>query len=386
LKEGPHSRAPGGFNSLVPAVWRASTVVFGDAGQFARRKENLYDGYTYGTTGTPTSRELEARIASLEGGRHCVVVPSGQAALCVVLMALVRAGDHVLVPDSAYGPLKTFVREWLQGWGVEVGFYPPGLDAEVASLFKPATRVVMMESPGSVTMDMQDVPAIAAAVRAHGAVSVADNTWATPLGFRPLSHGVDIVVEAASKQFGGHSDVLLGAITTSERSLYEKLRRAQSVIGLPVSPDDCFLVLRGLETLQVRVQAQARSALEVAAWAAQQPEVTEVFFPPLPGARGHALWKRDFQASGCVLSLALAPAVPEHAIHAFFDALQQFSIGASWGSVHSLAGFYPAAEQAARLYPATQACVVRLSIGLDDVQALIADLDRGFAACRTAMR
>jgi cystathionine beta-lyase len=377
--------APKGFNSLVPGVWRASTVVFDDMAKFARRKDNLYDGYTYGTTGTPTSRELEARIASLEGGEHCVVVPSGQAALCLAVLALVRAGDHVLIADCAYGPLKTFAREWMQGLGVECTFYPPTLGADIARLITASTRLVMMESPGSVTMDMQDVPAIAAAARKAGVISIVDNTWATPLGFRPLESGVDIVVEAASKQFGGHSDVLLGAITTRDRALYEKLRRAQSVIGLPVSPDDCFLVLRGLETLSVRVQAQGRSALSVAAFLAQQPEVAEVFYPPLPQARGHALWKRDFKANGCVMSFALPEGLNDNAIDAFFGALEVFAIGASWGSVHSLAGYYPSAEQASRAHPVTRSAVVRLSIGLEDEDALLADLRRGFNACRMAL-
>jgi cystathionine beta-lyase len=298
---------------------------------------------------------------------------------------LVRAGDHVLIADCAYGPLKTFAREWMQGLGVECTFYPPTLGADIARLITASTRLVMMESPGSVTMDMQDVPAIAAAARKAGVISIVDNTWATPLGFRPLESGVDIVVEAASKQFGGHSDVLLGAITTRDRALYEKLRRAQSVIGLPVSPDDCFLVLRGLETLSVRVQAQGRSALSVAAFLAQQPEVAEVFYPPLPQARGHALWKRDFKANGCVMSFALPEGLNDHGVDAFFGALEVFAIGASWGSVHSLAGYYPSAEQASRAHPVTRSAVVRLSIGLEDEDALLADLRRGFNACRMAL-
>lgn len=376
--------APRGFNSLVPGVWRASTVVFDDMEKFARRKENLFDGYTYGTTGTPTSRELEARIALLEGGGHCVVVPSGQAALCLAVLAFVKAGDHVLIADCAYGPLKNFARDWLQGLGVETTFYPPSIGAGIADLITPRTRVVTMESPGSVTMEMQDVPAIAAAARKAGAISLVDNTWATPLGFKPLDHGVDLVVEAASKQFGGHSDVLLGSITTRSRPLYERLRRTQSVMGLPVSPDDCFLVLRGLETLAVRVQAQGRTAEKVAAFLAQQAEVAEVFYPPLPGARGHDLWQRDFQASGCVMAFALADKVDERQVAAFFNALQTFAIGASWGSVHSLAGYYPAAEQASRTHAVTQSAVVRLSIGLEGEEALLADLRQAFAAWRGA--
>jgi len=377
--------APKGFSSLVPGVWRASTVVFDDMDKFARRKENLFDGYTYGTTGTPTSRELEARIAVLEGGGHCVVVPSGQAALCLSVLSFVKAGDHVLIADCAYGPLKNFARDWLQGLGVDCTFYPPSIGAGIVDLFTPRTRLVTMESPGSVTMEMQDVPAIAAAARQAGAISLVDNTWATPLGFKPLDHGVDLVVEAASKQFGGHSDVLLGSITTRDRTLYERLRRSQSVLGLPVSPDDCFLVLRGLETLAVRVQAQGRAAEKVAAFLAGQAEVAEVFYPPLPGARGHDLWKRDFQASGCVMSFALADSVDERRVAAFVNALDTFAIGASWGSVHSLAGYYPAAEQASRTHAVTQSAVVRLSIGLEGEDALLADLRQAFAASRNAL-
>jgi cysteine-S-conjugate beta-lyase len=377
--------APKGFSSLVPGVWRASTVVFDDMDKFARRKDNLFDGYTYGTTGTPTSRELEARIAVLEGGGHCVVVPSGQAALCLSVLAFVKTGDHVLIADCAYGPLKNFARDWLQGLGVDCTFYPPSIGAGIVDLFTPRTRLVTMESPGSVTMEMQDVPAIAAAARQANAISLVDNTWATPLSFKPLDHGVDLVVEAASKQFGGHSDVLLGSITTRDRALYERLRRSQSVLGLPVSPDDCFLVLRGLETLVVRVQAQGRAAEKVAAFLATQAEVAEVFYPPLPGARGHDLWKRDFQASGCVMSFALEDSVDERRVAAFFNALDTFAIGASWGSVHSLAGYYPAVEQASRTHAVTQSAVVRLSIGLEGEDALLSDLRQAFAASRNAL-
>ena len=374
------ARPETGFRSLSPAVWRASTVLFDSIGDFTRRKERLYDGYSYGITGTPTSRELERKVAALEGAAHCVALPSGQAALCVVLMSVLRAGDHVLISDAAYGPLKSFGRDFLAGWGVEVELYAPTLDAAgLEALMRPHTRLLCLESPGSITMEMQDVPALVAVARRHGVTTLMDNTWATPLGFKPLALGVDVSVEAASKMFGGHSDVLLGTVAVNDRSLYEKLRTAQSTLGQAVSPEDCFLVLRGLETLRVRHEAQARSALAVAAWITAQPEVADVLYPPLPQSTGHALWTRDFQGAGCVLTF-----VPrdwnEAAIDAFFGALSVFSIGASWGGVHSLAALYPEREQRTRQHPCVQAALVRLSVGLEDGDALLADLQRAFTA------
>lgn len=379
----PNTLAPNRFRSLSPAVWRASTVVFDNAAAFAARKHQLYDGYTYGITGTPTTRELENRVAELEGATHCVALPSGQAALCLSLMALLRAGDHVLVSDAAYGPLKHFTQHWLQGLGVAVDIYPPAVDAGIVDHLRPNTRMICLESPGTLTMEVPDVPAIVAAARERGIHTLMDNTWATPLGFRPLDHGVDLSVEAASKMFGGHSDLLLGTVSTRERALYERLREAQSTLGQAVSPDDCFLLMRGLETLSLRFAAQARGALTVAEWLRRQPAVARVLYPPLPDDPGHALWRRDFTGAGCVLSLMLG--LPSQRAHdAFFDALHVFSIGASWGGVHSLAAFYPADEQRRRVYPGADGALIRLSVGLEPPDELIADLARALRAARQA--
>ena len=374
---------PSGFNNLSPAVWRASTVLFESIGDFTRRRERLYDGYSYGVTGTPTSRELERRVAELEHAAHCVVAPSGQAALCMVLLAVLRRGDHLLVSDAAYGPLKSFASDWMAGLGVDVDFYPPTAGAEIASWIRPQTRLICAESPASLTMEMQDIRALAGAARERGVLTLVDNTWATPLGFRPLDVGIDVCVEAASKMMGGHSDVLLGTIATSDRGLYERLRQTQSTLGQAVSPEDCFLVLRGLETMAVRVAAQGGDALAIAGWLAARPEVASVLFPPLPGAPGHALWARDFQAAGCVLSFVPA-GWSEAATEAFFGTLRRFRIGASWGGVHSLAALYPAEEQQSRRYPATTGAVIRLSIGLEGRELLLADLEAAFAALRGA--
>lgn len=361
------------FDSLSPPVLRASTVVFDSFDDFVKRKRRQPDGYSYGITGTPTSRLLENRIAELEGGRHCVIAPSGQAALMATVMGFVRGGDHLLISAAGYGALKTFGQKWLAHMGVDVEFYRPDMGSDIESLIRPNTRMICLEAPGTVTMEMPDIPAIAAVARRHGVLTMMDNTWASPLGFRPLEHGVDFSVEAATKLFSGHSDLLMGSIAMNDHAHYEALRETQSILGQQVSPDDCFLVLRGLETLKVRLEAQSASALDIAHWLQAQPMVERLLFPALESDPGHAVWKRNFRGNGCLFSLILKPA-PEAAFHGFFDALRRFSIGASWGGVHSLAAYYPAELQSQRVFPATDQPIVRLSIGLEDKDALIADL------------
>lgn len=372
------------FGSLSPAVMRASTVVFDNLDDFVKRKKRQPDGFSYGITGTPTARLLERKVAELEGGRHCVIAPSGAAALMTTVMGFVRGGDHLLVSAACYGALKTFAEKWLTRLGVEVELYQPAIGAEIASLIKSNTKMICMEAPGTVTMEMQDIPAIAAVAKKHGVLTMLDNTWASPLGFKPLEHGVDFSMEAATKFFSGHSDVLLGCISMNDHGHYDILRETQSILGQQVSPDDCFLVLRGLETLKLRVQAQSESTIKVARHLAQHPLVDRVLYPPLESDPGHAIWKRDFKTNGCLFSLVLKPA-PEQAFHGFFDSLKHFAIGASWGGVHSLAAYYPAALQANRLFPATDQPVVRLAIGLEDTDMLIADLDQALAAYGKAM-
>ncbi|NGZ83954.1 cystathionine beta-lyase [Duganella aceris] len=367
------------FASLSPAVQRASTVVFDTLDDFVQRKHRQPDGYSYGITGTPTARGLEHQIAALENGKHCVITPSGQSALMTTVMGFVRGGDHLLISAACYGALKTFGEKWLARMGVEVEFYAPGIGAGIEALIKSNTRMICLESPGTVTMEMPDVPAIAAAARRRGVLTMMDNTWASPLGFRPLDHGIDFSVEAATKLFGGHSDLLMGSISMNDHDQYAVLRETQSILGQQVSPDDCFLVLRGLETLQVRLSAQSATTLLIARWLEQQPLVDRVLFPALESDPGHALWKRDFHGSGCLFSLILKPA-PEQAFHGFFDALKRFVIGASWGGVHSLAAYYPAPLQAQRQFPLTDQPVIRLSIGLEEPAALIADLQAGLDA------
>ncbi|CAG4900207.1 cystathionine beta-lyase [Paraburkholderia gardini] len=377
IDQNPPAHQP--FRSLSPAVMRASTVVFDSLADFARRKERQPDGFSYGITGTPTARELERRIAALEGGAHCVVTPSGQSALMTTVMGFVRGGDHLLVSAACYGALKTFAQNWLARFNVDVELYPPAIGADIEKYLKPNTKLICMESPGTVTMEMPDIPAIVAVAKRHGVMTMMDNTWASPLAFRPLDHGVDFSVEAATKLFGGHSDLLLGSISMNDTGYYATLRETQSILGQQTSPDDCFLVLRGLETLQVRFAAQSRTALEIAEALERQPVVDKVLFPALASDTGHDLWKRDFNGNGCLFSLILKPA-PEPAFTAFFDALQHFSIGASWGGVHSLAAYYPAPLQADRPFPLTDQPIIRLSIGLEAPGLLLQDLQAALDA------
>jgi cystathionine beta-lyase len=376
MPNAPQNRQP--FKSLSPAVHRASTIVFDTLEDFVGRKSRQPDGYSYGVTGTPTHRELEAKIASLEDGKHCVVVPSGQAALAASVLTFVRAGDHLLISDASYGGLKAFARNWMSNLGIDVEVYAPAIGGDIEALIKPNTKMICLETPGTITMEMADIPAIVAAAKRHAILTMIDNTWASPLAFRPLQHGVDISVEAATKFFGGHSDLLMGSISVRDSDLYEQLREAQATLGLAVSADDCFLVLRGMETFRLRFDAQSANALSVARWLSAHPLVQQVLLPALESDPGHAIWKRDFTGSGCLFSVILKPA-PEAAFTAFFDALRVFSIGASWGGVRALIAYYPAALQKGRKFSLTDQPVVRISIGLEDPLAMIEDLKNGLA-------
>lgn len=371
------------FRSLSPSVMRASTVVFDSLADFARRKERQPDGYSYGITGTPTARELEGRIAELEGGAHCVVTPSGQSALMTTVMGFVRGGDHLLVSAACYGALKTFAQKWLAHFNVDVEIYPPAIGADIENYVKPNTRMICMESPGTVTMEMPDIPAIVAVAKQRGILTMMDNTWASPLAFKPLEHGIDFSVEAATKFFGGHSDLLAGSISMNDSGHYATLRETQSILGQQTSPDDCFLVMRGLETLKLRFAAQSASTLRIAEELERHAQVSQVLFPALPSDPGYAIWKRDFNGSGCLFSMILEPA-PEAAFTAFFDALKCFAIGASWGGVHSLAAYYPAPLQADRAFSLTDQPIIRLSIGLEDPDLLLQDLFNGLNAFKSS--
>ena len=367
------------FKSLSTPVHRASTVLFADAESFARRRERRYDGYTYGLYGTPTSEALAGRIAGLEGAAHAVLAPSGLAAVTLVNFALLRAGDHALFSDAMYGPTRDAAAGLLGALGVQVQFYDPLAGEGIAALFKPATRLVWVESPGTLTMEMQDLPAIAGAARARGIAVAADNSWATPLRCRALALGADFSVQALTKFVGGHADLLLGSVAVREEKWFRRLRDVQGLLGIGAAPDECFLALRGLETLELRLERQCAVARQLAQWLAAQQGVERVLHPALPGDPGHALWARDMPGAGAVFSFALADPAWE-AARRFTDALERFRIGASWGGVHSLVAAYPSAPARA-VRPAPRAgALLRLAVGLEPVQLLQDDIAAALAA------
>ncbi|WP_428001546.1 trans-sulfuration enzyme family protein [Acidovorax sp.] len=370
------------FSSLVPPILRASTVKFGSLEDFVARAARLPDGFSYGTTGTPSHRGLEARIAGLDKGRHCVVVPSGQAAIALVMMAVLKAGDHLLISDSSYGPAVTFAMEQMAQLGVVVERYDPAIDGEgIAALLRPNTKLLWMESPGSITMEVQDVAALVAQAQKRGVLTAIDNTWSSPLYFQPLALGVDLCIHACTKYMGGHSDLLMGSISMNDLGLYKRVRHLQSYMGLASSADDCFLVQRGLETLALRMAHQSAVALDIAQWLEGQACVRQVLHPALPSSPSHTLWKKQFSGSGGVFSLVLEPA-PYEAYQAFFADLQTLSIGASWGSVHSLIAYYPAQVQDGRAFPLVREPMVRISVGLEGAQAIREDLERALGRFR----
>ncbi|KTT11437.1 cystathionine beta-lyase [Pseudomonas oryzihabitans] len=372
------------YASLAPPVWRGSTVVFDSFEDFVNRKARQPDGYSYGSTGTPTARQLELKIARLEGARHCLVLPSGASALITTVLSFVRGGDHLLVAESCYGALQAFAQLWLQRMGVDVEFYPPTLDAGIEALIRPNTRLICLEAPGTITMEMQDIDAITRIARRHNVLTLMDNTWASPLFFQALDHGVDFVVQAVTKYLGGHSDLLMGSVSLNDGQHYATLRETQSVFGQATSPDDCFLVERGLQTYPLRLREQSRKALNIARWLETQPLVEKVLFPALESDPGHRIWREQFQGCGCLLSVILQPAEREAAYGAFFDTLELFPIGASWGGTSSLIAYYPAELQRARRHSPTDQPVVRISVGLEDENLLLQDLERALRAYAAA--
>jgi len=382
-----HSDAhvPEGFKSLAVPVYRGSTVLFPSAAA-VHDTWNQYDvGYTYGLYGTPTALELAGRICELEHGHRTLLTPGGQCAISLINFSLLKTGDHILVPESIYGPNRKFAGQVLRRFGVEVTFYPPTIGQEnpsgergrppntsMQSLFRKNTRLVWCESPGSITMEVQDVRAIAEAAHQAGAMVVLDNTWAAGIYFDAFAHGVDVTMQALTKYVGGHSDLLLGSITVRDEALYERLGATQQVVGCAVSPDDCSLALRGMKTLAVRLKAIEESALGLARWLAERPEIELVLHPALPSCPGHELWKRDFTGSAGVFSVVFQRRFAKEQVQAFVDRLQLFKIGYSWGGVTSLATAYDFRSIPNR--PDYGHRIVRLNIGLEDAEDLRADL------------
>ena len=376
-------RDPASYHGFVnPPVYHASTVLYPSAEDYVAHRAH----YQYGRRGTPTTEALQFALQELEGRQcaHVALLPSGLAAISAALLSVVHAGDHVLVTDSAYGPTRTFCDQILTRLGVAISYYDPLAGAAIAELMRPNTRAVYLESPGSLSFEMQDVGAIAAAAHAQGALVLMDNTWASPIYFRPLEHGVDLSIQAGTKYIGGHSDVMLGTVSANDTAA-ANLKNTVRFSGLCVGPDDVYLGLRGLRTLAVRLDRHFQSGLAVARWLEQRPDVLQLLHPAMASHPGHALWKRDFAGASGLFSVVLKPA-PQKAVYAFLDELRLFGIGASWGGYESLAIPFDCApiRTATRWAPGGPG--VRFHIGLEAVEDLLADLEGGFAALAAAAR
>lgn len=368
-----------------PPVYHASTILFPtvDALHASQKKRDLRHS-RYGRYGTPTTFALEEAIMALEGSGHSIVVGSGVSAITVALMAYLNAGDHVLMVDTVYGPTRRFCDTVLARFGVTTTYYDPLIGAGIAGLIRPNTRVVFLESPGSITFEMQDVPAIVAAARKAGITTIMDNTWATPLYFQPLAHGVDVSLLSATKYIGGHSDLMMGILTANEIA-FPALRRAADDLGACAGPDDVYLALRGVRTLSVRLARHQENGLKLARWLQARPEVARVLHPALPDDPGHALWKRDFKGASGLFSIELKPAT-ETAVAAMLDGLELFGMGYSWGGFESLA--LPSDVKSIRTAVPWTAPgpLIRFHIGLEDPEDLIADLSAGFERLKAASK
>jgi cystathionine beta-lyase len=372
------------FGFVNPPLVRGSTVLHpsvDDMRQRALRRASGDDSMPvgYGRFGTPTHHALCDALTALEGGHCSWALPSGLTACTVSILAYVRQGDHVLVPDSVYSPTRHFCRDTLARYGVETSFYAPRIGAQIEQQFRPNTRLLFMESPGSLTFEVQDVPLLAQIARKRGAVSVIDNTWATPLYLQPLALGVDVCVHAATKYIGGHSDLLLGTVTANQEA-WPALRDAIHQFGLNASPDDCWLALRGLRSLAARLARHREIAERLIQWLREQPEVARVLYPALPEDPGYALWRRDFRGASGLFGVVLASNVRQRALEAMIDGLRLFGRGYSWGGFESL--LVPARpERTAESLPPSGP-IFRISAGLEDADDLIADLRAGFERLR----
>lgn len=355
-----------------PAVYHASTVLFDDVDTLLDHHKGEY---RYGRRGTPTSRALETAIAGVEGGFDCKACPSGLAAISVALLAFLKTGDHLLMVDTVYGPARQFCDTVLQGLGIETTYFDPLLGAAIAGLMRPNTRIVYCESPGSQTMEVQDIPAIAKAAHAGGARVIIDNTWGAGHYFKAFEHGCDVSLQAATKYLVGHSDAMMGCVTCTEES-WPQFRDMYETMGLFAGPDDMAMTLRGIRTLDARLERHMRSAMAVAEYLRGRPEVDTVLYPALSNAPGHELWKRDFTGASGLFSLILKP-VSREQVKAMLEGLELFGMGYSWGGFESLCiPFKP--HRTATQWTAEGPCL-RLHIGLEATDDLIRDLDAGFA-------
>ncbi|MDA1089198.1 MAG: cystathionine beta-lyase [Proteobacteria bacterium] len=370
------------FGIVNPPVYHASTVTFPTLAAYEAKPKRPFDGVQYGRTGTPTTFALEDAVNALYGGHDTVAVSSGLAAISISMMAFLQAGDHALVADNVYGPTRQRTCDTLlKRSGVDVTYFDPL--KPITEHLKPETKVVYIESPGSLTFEIIDVAAVAAEAKAAGALVLMDNTWATPFLFRPLDHGVDIVIEAATKYIGGHSDVMLGVITVSTEEQFQRVKYTANAMGNCPGPDDCYLGLRGLRTLSVRLERHQKNAIKVATWLQGRPEVSRVLYPALKDDPGHALWKRDFSGASGLFGVILNE-VSKDAMALMLDGLELFAMGASWGGYESLIIPIELAKIRTTTEWSAAGPGLRLHIGLEDPDDLMEDLEKGFARLTAA--
>jgi cystathionine beta-lyase len=372
------------FGIVNPPVYHASTVLHPSVAAHEAAGRNRYNQVTYGRYGTPTQFGFEEAVAAVEGGARAIAFCSGAAACFASILGFVKAGDHVLVTDSVYGPVRAFCTGFLERFGVASTFYDPRIGARIESLMRDTTKVLYLESPGSLTFEVQDVPALVAAAKARGIATIIDNTWAAPMFFKPLALGVDVSVISGTKYIGGHSDLMMGLAVCTEAS-FMPVRTAASQLGNHAAPDDCYLALRGLRSAGVRMRQHEKQGLALASWLEQRPEVAHVLHPGLPSSEDHALWRRDFSGSSGLFAIVLHKDTPASAIAAMLDGMELFGMGASWGGFESLAlPVHP--ERIRTAVPWTEGPVLRLHAGLEDLDDLKDDLARGLARLHAARR
>jgi cystathionine beta-lyase len=373
----PDYTAPEGFAAFPTAIHHASTVLFKDVAAMRSGQWKEKNGYTYGLHGTPTTFTLEARLAEIEGGSFCLLAPSGLAAIAMVDFALLKTGDDVLLPDNVYAPNRELGRWLSDDFGITARYYDPLIGAGIADLIEPNTRLIWTEAPGSVSMEVPDLPAICEAAHARGVLVALDNTWSAGLALRGFEHGVDIIMQALTKYQSGGSDVLMGALITRDRALNDRLALAHMRLGMGVSPDDAYLVMRGLPSMRLRFDAHDASARQVAAMLKSRPEIARVLHPAFEDCPGHDVWKRDFTGAGGLFSVLFDARYSEAQTDRFVDSLALFGLGYSWGGANSLVMPYRIA--AMREGWQGTGTLVRLNIGLEDTADLIADLEQALA-------
>ncbi|MEP3245043.1 MAG: cystathionine beta-lyase [Sneathiella sp.] len=367
------------FGIVNTPVYHASTILYSSLAELEQRHKERAEGkqvVSYGRMGTPTTWSLENAVAELEGGYRCQVFPSGLAACAHAMQAFLKAGDHLLMTDSVYGPSRAYCDKVLSRFGVEITYYDPLIGTGISELIRPNTRIVFVESPGSQTFEMQDIPAIAEMAHKAGAIVVMDNTWASPLYYKPFEHGVDVSIQAGTKYIVGHSDVMMGTVTTT-KEYWDTLQAGANLSGQTAGPDDVYLAQRGLRTLSVRLKQHMENGIRIAEWLKGRDEVHSVLHPALSDHPGHDLWKRDFLGASGLFSFRLNK-TPKKAVAAFMDDLELFGMGYSWGGYESLVIYAdPSSYRTATQWDNSNP-LIRLHIGLESTDDLMADLTAGF--------